>query len=200
MAVNAEPVKDEQTPLYVVVPPSPLFAAHWSLFIPDSSLHSLGARVGALPTTGRRIHVSGDRLNGFSLEIIRAYDVRKHRSVGSRQYPIGLIVGDCLREDAHTSGGEEQHQEKDEDDGGGYIDNQPRDAFEDACVQVEAPGPSLNKASNGVRQKVEVRDCQWWIAKVVEALVEKGILGPLLSEDGPEQQSPVARVARLPRN
>lgn len=155
--------------LYILLPPSPLFAAHWSLFIPDTDTRTESDQ-------GRRIHVSGDRLNGFHLEIIRNYNVRQHRSVGPRHFAIGRITS------PHTPTTTEpgSREEKDEDEGGGFLDNVPRDALEEVCVCVEAPGPSLNSVSgggNGRRVKGgEVRDCQWWVRRVVGELVARGLL------------------------
>lgn len=79
---------------------------------------------------------------------------------------------------------------KDEDEGGGYVDNHPVDELERGCTSVEAPGPSLNKASEAgpdKRTKSEVRDCQWWIKQVVKALVDEGILGALF--DGSREET-----------
>lgn len=74
--------------LYILIPPCPLFAAHWSLFIHDP----LNTDTRTESDQGRRIHVSGDRLNGFHLEIIRNYNVRQHRGVGSRRFAIGRVI------------------------------------------------------------------------------------------------------------
>ena len=55
--------------MFVLVPLSPLFAAHWSLFVPDDASdesHSVDAEQ-LPPVKGRRMHVSGDRLNGSAL-------------------------------------------------------------------------------------------------------------------------------------
>lgn len=157
-------------------------------------------------TVGRRVHVSGDRLNGFALELIREYDVSKHRSVGSRMFPIGSIPATHIQPDVSQVEEETIRRDscKDDEDGGGLVDNEPRDVFERACVQVEVPGPSLNHVSNnqkpatGKRSQVEVRDCQWWVRQVVQELTTAGILESLLQADGQRSKDPNELVAQLP--
>ena len=189
-------------PLYVLVPPSRLFAAHWSFFLPDRNAAETSAGRHA---TGRRIHVSGDRLNGFKLEMIRDYDVRKHRAVGTRLFPIGLVPGYALRPLADAQHVEDwaNIERKDEDEGGGYIDNRPVDALECLCLEVEAPGPSLNKISSSEHSgtpkghKCEVKDCQWWVREVVRLMCVRNMLESLPNDEG-EVQDPEAVVAGLP--
>jgi len=175
------------TALYVLIPPSPLFAAHWSFFLPDLLPCDAVSRRQEESERGRRIHVSGDRLNGFSLQIVRDYNVRQHRGLGSRSFPIALVHERHLRRSGAALIGEgaedlgrHRYPEKDEDEGGGFVDNEPIDAFERVCLEVEAPGPSLNSANiEGKRKRTEVRDCQWWIRRVVEVLVSRDMLLPL---------------------
>lgn len=113
MAVS-ESFPESSTALYVLIPPSPLFAAHWSFFIPD--LLDATTRGSRESDHGRRIHVADDRLNGFKLEIIRNYNVRQHRSVGSRRFAIGRIgATDIDVTDPKPSA----KKAKDEDEGGG---------------------------------------------------------------------------------
>lgn len=198
---------DEQprTTLYVLVPPSPLFAAHWSFFMPDSKGYDMINTLHEESTMGRRIHVAGDRLNGFTLEIIREYDVSQHRSIGSRMFPIGSIPATHMQEDASKAAKDLPPQsKKDDEEGGGFIDNVPRDAFERLCVGVEAPGPSLTKVSNneipatGKKSPGEVRDCQWWVRQVVKELMEANILENWLRADGSRSRNPNQLVDELP--
>lgn len=187
--------------LYVLIPPSPLFAAHWSLFIPDASSFDAASKRYQEPKTGRRIHVSGDRLNGFTLEIIRDYDVKMHK--GARQYPLATVSSAGLESSGSPSQDSAPHFQKDEDEGGGYVDNRPIDEFERICVEVEAPGPSLNRVSgsvagNGKRARVEVEDCQWWIRQVVLALEARGMLSALSSDMNDAGKIPSDIVASLP--
>lgn len=193
------------TPLYVLIPPSPVFAAHWSFFIPNLLDYDLISRRHEESNIGRRIHVSGDRLNGFRLEVVRNYDVSKHRSVGSRRYLVASIPAKHLQS---SSSGDpttnEKPKQKDEEEGGGYIDNNPSDDFEQVCVEVEAPGPSLNRVSQTAssvptkKTKAEVRDCQWWVRQVVDILVARGMLEPASTSTKKDEKNPLDAVAALP--
>jgi hypothetical protein len=198
--------------VYVVIPPSPLFAAHWSFFVPYPSPPSDSERRGVRESRiGRRIHVSGDRLNGFKLEIIRSYDVGKHRSVGAdRQFRIGVLSLPSAQDSTTESGSlgtdtliGNNGETKDEEDGGGFVDNSPRDPFEQICTDIDAPGPSLNKVSfssgnavthAGKRIKPEVRDCQWWIRQVMRAMIDRGML---VKAEG-DERSPTDWLTLLP--
>ena len=194
--------------LYVLISPSPLFAGHWSLFLPD--VMEIKSKAGRYKESdiGRRFHVSGDRLNGFSLEMVRTYNVKKHRGAASRCFAVGVVSLQHLT-DAHSGARDEadgRSDVKDEDEGGGYVDNVPRNAFEKICVEVEAPGPSLNHvSSNGcnrdpLRLKTEAHDCQWWVRNVVEGLVERNVLLPLETCDSQGSLGdPISVVARLPK-
>jgi hypothetical protein len=182
--------------------------------VPDPSPPSANERVPARESrVGRRVHVTGDRLNGFELEIIRSYDVGKHRSVGAdRQIRIGrLVLPNALNEDADSapvgseSSRDTSKQRKDDEDGGGFVDNTPRDDFERLCLEIDAPGPSLNKVGasssdatgpGGKRKKPEVRDCQWWIAQVMRAMIDRGML---VKSDGDERE-PVDWITALPKH
>lgn len=168
--------------LYILVYPSRPFAAHWSLFLPYAS--SRGAKLG------KRIHATGDRLNGFHLEIVRHYE----RGADSRTpglYPIGRVPSSLVRDDDHSEGTEEQ------------VDCTPRDDFEKSCVAVEAPGPSMNRVGEGGGQtnkgppkKAVVKDCQWWVRECMQILYERGIL--LAEEEGGE--TPLKAVGNVPKH
>ena len=200
--------------LYVLVPPSPLFAAHWSFFIPDPPPLDPNKRQCRLEesTIGRRIHVVGDRLNGFKMEIVRGYDLKKDRSNSSgRKFAIGVVEAASISGSFLPSGGfnaiEDTAQQKDEDEGGGIVDTQARDKFERICVGAEAPGPSLRKISTngskqneGIQSRLEVRDCQWWIHGVVDTLVKQSILVSAQSKlETDRNQSPKVIVEKLPK-
>lgn len=195
---DKEPTGLDRT-LYVVVPPSPLFAAHWSFFIPDPPLNRATNQEN---NVGRRIHVAGDRLHGFQLEIVRGYDVRKHRGVNSRRFAIGFVpeqflsgIQSALKPAAAES--------KDEDEGGGYVDNSPIDQLERTCILVAPPGPSLVHVQAGGKgaatpKQTEVKDCQWWVKQVVQLMFSKGmLLTSCTNDDGSESSSSMAE-ANLP--
>ncbi|KAI0096830.1 hypothetical protein F4776DRAFT_556960 [Hypoxylon sp. NC0597] len=182
-----------QRPLYVLVYPSRLFAAHWSFWLPYLDAHNQQLN------TGDRIHVTGDRLDGFLYEYIRNYDVSEDDR-HPNAFPIGLVS--------------EAHLSEPSKDGninpGGEARRDPEDvainAFDKACREVPAPGPSLNKvnrteagrATGPPPKRAEVKDCQWWIKEATSHLVQTAILLPL--DEGNEGETPVLRVASLPRH
>lgn len=177
-------------PLYVLVYPSRLFAAHWSFWIPhlDAS--------GQESDTGDRIHVTGDRLNGFQYEYVREYDVREDER-RPNSFAIGLISTASVSEKA----------EDDQDTLGVAAEKTDAfNSFDRACREVQAPGPSLNKvtltdagkATGPPSRKSEVKDCQWWIKQAVARLVEADMLLPL--DEGHEAETPGERVGGLPRH
>jgi len=203
------PTKNPAAPLvtlYVLIPPSPLFAAHWSFFLPALLEYDPISERYEESNIGRRIHVSGDRLNGFSLEIVRGYDIRKHRSVGTRRLPIALMPDSYLPERDESPNGPSHRRMKDEDEGGGYVDNDPLDDFERVCVEVDAPGPSLKSVQTGSqvgenkgrKKKAEVKDCQWWVRKVVELAMSRGMLSPLPVMNGGGCRGPLEMTKALP--
>lgn len=99
-----------------------------------------------------------------------------------------------------------QCEEKDKDEGGGYIDNQPLDAFEQVCVQVDAPGPSLNHVADGpattesTRLKTQGRDCQWWIVEVVHVLTREGVLEAAPQQEEGPVWTPLQRLEAVPKH
>lgn len=172
--------------LYVHVFPSRLFAAHWSFWIPCID------DTGAEQDTGYRIHVTGDRLNGFKYEYINDYDPREDDRL-PKAHAIGRIPAAALRRP------ESEDKELD-----------CANVLDQALRAIEAPGPSLNKvtpnsgAGDGSARpkKMEVRDCQWWIKQAVEHLVEEGMLAPITDGEGVSQaiESPIVRVSKLPKH
>ncbi|KAI1394570.1 hypothetical protein F4819DRAFT_493327 [Hypoxylon fuscum] len=179
--------------LYVLVYPSRLFAAHWSFWLPYVDAGNQQSN------TGDRIHATGDRLHGFQYEYIRDYNVREDDR-HPNPFPVGLVPETHLSKaskDGNTISGEE---------GQGGAENVAINAFDEACREVPAPGPSLNKVNRtGVGKttsappkKAEVKDCQWWIKEATSHLVEKEMLLPL--DGGHEGETPVLRVNSLPRH
>ena len=201
--------------LYMLIPPLLLFAAHWSFFVPYTLPFNPMTQRHEESDVGTRVHVSGDRLKGFKLEIIRKYDFRKDHGVTySRRFPVGLVAFKHLRQidflEDDKDAAEQRIKTKDENEGGGFVDNRPSNAFEQVCIGVEAPGPSLKPISAngddlyfkpGKRVRSEVRDCQWWASQVVQTLCQEGILKPLSSGPSDEElTTPIDIVARLPKH
>ena len=176
-------------PLYVLVYPSPLFAAHWSLWLAHTDASGHESHIG------HRIHVTGDRLNGFEYEYIQDYNIQEDERK-PKVFTIGLISSTLL---------ESKVQDKvmltNIDDKVEFYN-----VFDKVCQQVKPPGPSLNKVNskstgNGSQpppKRTEVKDCQWWIIKVVEHLVEAGMLLPGEATQGP--RDPRNIVEELPRH
>ncbi|KAF2654409.1 hypothetical protein K491DRAFT_471379 [Lophiostoma macrostomum CBS 122681] len=71
-------------PLQLIIYHSPLFAAHWALFLPTPSC----------PKTGKRIHADGSPLTGFEVLFEPFYDLREC----SQSYQI-IELGQVKEED-----------------------------------------------------------------------------------------------------
>ncbi|OTA39309.1 hypothetical protein BTJ68_00781 [Hortaea werneckii EXF-2000] len=188
--------------LHVLAPPSRLFAAHWSLFLPDLNNDDLKQE----SSTGTRIHVVGDRLSEFRFEIVRGYDSQKDRSPQGRIFALASVPQQYLQPCQASSESPRDCQSKDEDEGGGFISEEARDPFEIACSHVEAPGPSLNRVSQhqtagerpGRRPKFEVKDCQRWVRQVIHSLVEKEMLLPIVMENEGSGEDPRHMIQAIP--
>ncbi|KAI4859959.1 hypothetical protein F4820DRAFT_130952 [Hypoxylon rubiginosum] len=179
--------------LYVLVYPSRLFAAHWSFWLPY-----VDARTRAL-NTGDRIHVTGDRLSGFQYEYIRNYNVREDER-HPNAFPIGLVSEAHLREatnDENITSGELDQKD---------AESVALNAFDEACREVPAPEPSLNKVNRAnvgnttgaPPKRTQAKDCQWWIREAASYLMKTGILLPL--NEGHDGETPTSRVDGLPRH
>lgn len=151
-------------------------------------------------TTGDRVHVTGDRLGGFQYEYISNYNVRE-----DDRHPNAFAIG--LVSETHLSkSNKDESVTTCEDSPKKFDENVALNAFDAACREVPAPGPSLNKVSGGgvgkatgaPPKRAEVKDCQWWIKEAATHLVEAGILLPL--DEGHECETPISRVDSLPRH
>lgn len=174
-------------PLYILVYPSRLFAAHWSFWIPYPDAK------GQESDIGDRIHVTGDRLNGFQYEYVRNYNVREDERKPN-SFAIGLLSTTSVKEETDCILG------------GAPEKRDVFNPFDRACRDVEPPGPSLNKVIKTAAErgagaplmKTEVKDCQWWIKTTVAHLVQAGMLSSLEERHG--AGNPVERVEGLPQN
>ncbi|KAK2868050.1 hypothetical protein FQN49_003201 [Arthroderma sp. PD_2] len=128
-----------------------LFKAHWAIYIPSLSD----------PGTGKKIHVHGDVLNGFTLQFMRNYSL-KTEPLAHQEVRIGQVADELVID---GPGGDES------------ADVMPTDRIEEIALSVEAPGPSMNSAGNSPpARKAQLRDCQSWVIDVVAAIVSQGIL------------------------
>jgi hypothetical protein len=179
--------------LYVLVYPSRLFAAHWSFWIPhlDSG--------GQESSTGDRIHVTGDCLNGFEYEYVCDYNVDQ-----DDRKPIAFPIGLVLVSDTTNTGIDQKRDLIKSKES--VTQKVTWNRFDDACRQVSAPGPSLNKVvesdarmpGGAPPRKSEVKDCQWWIKKAASHLWEIKMLLPL--DDANQAEDPVVKVYALPKH
>lgn len=108
--------------IYLIVYSSPLFPAHWAIWIP-----SQGSQ-----TVGKRIHVEGDVATGFQLSFDRNYD----KTQDSRKHEI-IVIGEV----------ETGHVMDTPGNGSNTVDREPKDAIESIAAKVPPPGPSLMSAS-----------------------------------------------------
>jgi hypothetical protein len=111
--------------IYLISYDSPLFPAHWALWIPSASN----------PSLGKIIHVTGDAAQGFELQFKRNYDIsitqRKHHII-----PIGSV------DNSHIVDGP----------GGRTVtDDVPTegDTLEETAAKIPAPAKSLVSALGG---------------------------------------------------
>lgn len=98
-----------------------LFKAHWAIYIP--SLADRGV--------GKKIHVHGDVLNGFTLQFLRNYALRSE-TLAHQEVLIHQVEDEFVLD---GSGGEE------------HAGITPSDRIEEVALSVAAPGPSMNSAS-----------------------------------------------------
>ncbi|TGJ79164.1 hypothetical protein E0Z10_g9601 [Xylaria hypoxylon] len=137
--------------VYLIIYKSPLFPAHWALWIPSE----------ADPNIGKRIHAEGDAATGFRLSFDRNYDIRqesrKHETLVVAKVGAGHLID--------TPG-----------NGVNSVDTEPMDAVETVAAKVLTPGTSLVPSTTSTRgTRVEIRNCQTWLMEVVNALHEEGI-------------------------
>lgn len=117
-------------PVSILIFPSPLFPAHWSLFIPSIVTEAIGTR----------IHVHGNARSGFTHEFVRNYDIAPSTQ-GDKLVPLGWVDGRLLEsndglgtsESAECNGGLTESRDVD-----------AKNELERIALSVRAPGPSLN--------------------------------------------------------
>ncbi|EFW21390.1 hypothetical protein D8B26_001598 [Coccidioides posadasii str. Silveira] len=162
----------QMAPLSLIVDHSPLFPAHWSLFVAHPSC----------PEIGKRVHVEGSVYAGFTHAVQRRY---KLGSVGKNfsLLELGELTG--------GKGGEEEEEEAlvkhihanaDVDaDAAEYGEEvKPIDRLEKVAIGIVAPGGSLNHVNEDGTQaparRGQMKNCQDWIIDVVAELVRRDLL------------------------
>ncbi|KAF2434037.1 hypothetical protein EJ08DRAFT_668629 [Tothia fuscella] len=100
---------------------------------------------------GKRVHVKGDVANGFELALERNYSL-EDESRACQLIQLAQVDEKNVVDIAH-------------------------DGIEEIALSIAPPGPSLIAPSNqGLRQRVQINNCQTWLRQVVAALVEKNIM------------------------
>ncbi|KAM7219905.1 hypothetical protein V8F06_004760 [Rhypophila decipiens] len=115
--------------VYLLIYNSPLFPAHWAIWIPSE----------AKSTTGKLIHARGDARSGFDVTVDRNYDIsqtgRKHEII-----PLARV------DDSNVVDSPSDAPRTRETGSAGTFS--PQDKVEQIALRVPAPGPSLRTASD----------------------------------------------------
>ena len=115
-------------PLKLIIYHSPLFSAHWSLFIPSIQDSNIG----------KRIHVVGDSLNGFTHEFVRNENLEDE----TRSYSlidIGEVDAEIVADAAADTGRDSEIR-----------DAAAVDELERLALEVPAPMKTLRAAADVV--------------------------------------------------
>jgi hypothetical protein len=117
-----------QRPVYTISYRSPVFPAHWALWIP-----SYNAEAKATGNVGKMIYVEGDASAGFIHQFIRNYDISM--TLGSKSvHFISWTDAANIADEANSRGL--------------VNDKTATDIIEKLALDVAAPGPSLRSASS----------------------------------------------------
>lgn len=103
--------------------PSPLFHAHWALFIPDQ----------ARPQCGTVLNVRGDPLNGFVHEFERGYIPSEDPEKPPTVLKLGTIAGRLIRSELIAPDGK---------------DATAYNQLEQLALSIDAPGRSLGRGAS----------------------------------------------------
>ena len=120
-------------PINLIIYNSPLFAAHWSLFIPNPPPLS-----NDISHKGKINHVTGDSLNGFVHGIKRNHDLQQE----DRLFTLVLL---CNVEEQNII--DPVDAEYVEENG---EEVRARDVIEESALSVRAPGKSLRTVGEEV--------------------------------------------------
>nr|POF17741.1 hypothetical protein CFP56_13153 [Quercus suber] len=174
--------KAQYRPIFLLVWPNATFKAHWAIFVPASTDKTF--------KTGTYIHVTGALDKGFKFEIVRGWDLDMTLRRPQSPIEIGWIQADWINDAPF-----ERNLIK---------EATPRDQLENFLAATAAPSGSLNRvssgeASTGKGRKVELSDCQWWVTKCIQGLVEQGVL--IAPQRGLNKfKDPLEMIAQAPRH
>ncbi|TVY43316.1 hypothetical protein LSUB1_G001423 [Lachnellula subtilissima] len=118
-------------PVYLIIYHSPIFAAHWALWIPYYEEEVTGK-------TGKIINVQGSPSEGFLHEFERNYDV----AAETRRHSIKLLSWLDSKYIIDTTGDYS-------------VDSTAIDVLERSALTIQAPGPSLRSAGEPNKGRVE---------------------------------------------
>jgi hypothetical protein len=113
--------------VYLIIYNSPLFPAHWGLWVPQKDGDQ---------NIGKLIHATGDARNGFQVAFKRNYDL----GTTSRSYQL-LPLAEVA----------DQHVVDVKGDGKKGTDTTAHDYLEQVALSIPAPGRSLRSATSQVR-------------------------------------------------
>jgi hypothetical protein len=114
-------------PVYLIIYHSPIFAAHWALWIPSYNKDVIGQ-------TGKVINVQGSPSDGFIHEFERNYDLSSESRSHSLKL-LSLVDSNSILDTAY---------------GDCSADSTPIDVLERSALDIQAPGPSLRRAGESV--------------------------------------------------
>ncbi|KAF8606902.1 hypothetical protein BDV93DRAFT_520521 [Ceratobasidium sp. AG-I] len=143
--------------IYIIVFHSPIFPAHWAIWIPRAND----------PQTGKLLNAVGDPATGFVHEFQRNFCPERVSSGN-----ISIILLSSRVEASHIVDGDEAEDST--------IDAVALDDIERVALTIPPPVKSLNSVGQGgsVRpgRRVAIKNCQTWLRELVVALVEEKIL------------------------
>jgi len=113
-------------PVYLIIYHSPIFAAHWALWIPYYEEEVAGK-------SGKIINVQGSPSEGFLHEFERNYDI----AAETRRHSIRLLTWLDSKYIIDTTGDYS-------------VDSTAIDFLERLALTIQAPGPSLRSAGEHV--------------------------------------------------
>ncbi|KAI1472385.1 uncharacterized protein F4812DRAFT_11387 [Daldinia caldariorum] len=178
---------EQYRPVFLLCYPSATFKSHWALFVPLAEDKNCRA--------GRKIHVTGNVQEGFNHEIIRNYDLSETHTRPQTPKEIGIVSTRYLVEVAKDLV---------------YAkDTTARDPFEEFILSLlrhtSTPAAlslianDLKERRSGPPRRVTLSDCQWWIMRIVEKLVEQNYMLP--PTRGPNKgMSPLEILKNAPKH
>jgi hypothetical protein len=111
-------------PIYLIIFHSPIFPAHWALWVPQVEADVIGG-------TGKIINVQGSPNEGFVHELKRNYDLTTETRSYSMKYLCDISPSMVVDTDeGHRTG------------------NVPIDDLEKAALAIQPPAPSLRSPSS----------------------------------------------------